>query len=114
MSVLELVVLRARISERQFCIECNGTNCCSRPISEVECDELASTSRCFFFQIPGVASSQMMEKSLTLFRRDLYFSYADFLGVESRDELLLHLSEMINQLSADSIYSRRVVDGRDS
>ena len=53
----------------------------------------------------------MVEKSLSWGRRDLYLSYADFLGVECGDELLLHLSE-INQLSADSIHSRKVVDGR--
>ena len=39
-SVLELVVLRARISERQFCIEFQGTYYCGRLISEVECDKL--------------------------------------------------------------------------
>ena len=42
---LELVVLQARISERQFCIEFDGTHNCGRLISEAECDELASTSR---------------------------------------------------------------------
>ena len=67
-----------------------------------------------FFQIPGVVSSKMLEKSLKWCRRDLYLSYADSLGVECRDELLLHLPEMINQLSADRMYPRGVVDHRDS
>ena len=40
--------------------------------------------------------------------------HVDFLGVECRDELFLHLFERINPLSADSIHSTRVVDGCDS
>ena len=74
---------RARISQQQCCMELIVVH----------------------FAAHGVASSQMVEKSLTWSRRDLYFSYADFLGVECRVELLLHLSEMVNQLSADRTYS---------
>ena len=63
-SVLEHIGSRAHISQQQCCMELTVVH----------------------FAAHSVAGSQMVEKSLTWSRRDLYFLYADFFGVECRDE----------------------------